>query len=177
MAIPAEKHMCGVGAAALGMAELAENVKSGELHTKMGLYGAEEAAGATMDVSPSLPAGSTIATVVAPLSRFEGEPDVIVVTATPEQIYWLLPVASTYREGGRSLVDLASVQAACADATAVPFLCQHSNLSLGCFGCRKSTDMEPHEMLLGIPAVLFPGIVDAVEELEEGPIPKSRVKG
>lgn len=177
MAIPAEKHMCGIGAAALGMAELGDEVRSGEFHTKMGLYGAKEAAGVTMELNPSLPPGSTMGTVVAPLSRYEGEPDVVVVVAQPEQVYWLLPVALTYRAGGRSMMDLASVQAACADATAVPYLCQHCNLSLGCFGCRKSTDMEPQEMLLGIPAALFPEMVEAVEELAEGPIPKSRVKG
>ncbi len=176
MVVPADKQMCGIGAAALGMVPLADNVKSGEFHSNMGLYGAPAAAANTIDVSPSLEAGSVAATVVAPLSMFQGLPDVIVVTGTPEQIYWLLPVADTYSEGGRSSLDMASVQAACADSTAKPYLTGSPNISLGCFGCRKSTDMAPEEMLLGIPSSSFPAVMDAMADLAEGPIPKSRVK-
>ncbi len=177
MVVPAEKQMCAIGAAALGMAPLADNVRSGEFHSNMGLYEAPSAAEKAIGISPSLDAGSISATVVAPLSMFQGVPDVIVVTGMPEQIYWLLPVADTYSKGGRTNLDMASVQAACADSTAKPYLSGSPNISLGCFGCRKSTDMGPEEMLLGIPSSNFPSMMDAITTLAEGPIPKSRVKG
>ena len=50
------------------------------------------------------------------------------------------------------------------------------NISLGCFGCRKTTDIAPEEMLVGIPGSKLKDIVDAVEKMNEGPIPKSRAK-
>lgn len=177
MIVPSDKQMCGIGAAALGMAPMADNVSSGEFHSKMGLYETPMAAGRTISSTQTLQPGSISATVLAPLSMFQGVPDIIVVTGMPEQIYWLLPVALTYSEGGRAVLDMSSVQAACADATAKPYLSGSPNISLGCFGCRKSTDIGPEEMLLGIPTNVFPAMMDAIIDLAEGPIPKSRVKG
>jgi uncharacterized protein (DUF169 family) len=91
-------------------------------------------------------------------------------------VFWLLPSASTFSVGGRVTVDMASVQASCADATVVPYLTGNVNISLGCFGCRKTTDIAPEEMLVGIPGTRLREIVDAVEKMKGGPIPKSRAR-
>ena len=52
-----------------------------------------------------------------------------------------------------------------------------ANMSLGCFGCRKTSDIKPEEMLVGIPRVRLAETVKALQAMAQGPIPKSRQKG
>jgi len=42
------------------------------------------------------------------------------------------------------------------------------------FGCRKATDLENDEMLMGIPFNKLKEIVNTLENLYEGPLPKAR---
>ncbi|MBI0584540.1 MAG: DUF169 domain-containing protein [Methanomassiliicoccus sp.] len=175
--VQADKQACPVGASSLGLTSVPEKVRSGEFHYSMGMYGSQEAARETMGRRPALEAGSMEATAVAPLSKAKLEPDVVVVTGTPEQMFWLLPAASTFSVGGRVTIEMAAVQAACADSTVIPYLTGKVNISLGCFGCRKTTDIGPDEMLVGIPGSKLGEVVSAVEKMREGPIPKSRTKG
>lgn len=176
LTIPADKQACPVGASSLGMVPMSEKVRSGEFHHNMGMYGGQDAARTTIEQRPSLETGSVQATAVAPLGKAALEPDVVVVTGTPEQMFWLVPAATTFSAGGRVAVNMASVQASCADSTIVPYLSGDVNISLGCFGCRKTTDIGPEEMLVGIPGAKLKDIVAAVEKMKAGPIPKSREK-
>lgn len=176
LVVPADKQACPVGASSLGIVPVPEKVVSGEFHHNMGMYGGQEAARETMSKRPSLEEGSVEATAVAPLSKAKLRPDVVVVSGMPEQVFWLIPAASTFSMGGRVTVSMAAVQAACADSTVVPYVEGRVNISLGCFGCRKTTDIGPEEMLVGIPGSKMEEIVAAVEKMKEGPIPKSRAK-
>jgi len=176
LCLPAEKNSCPVGASVLGEASLPEKVKSGEFHHNMGMYESNEAAASTIAVRPSLPAGSTIATVVSPLSKAKARPDVVIVVGIPEQLFWIIPAAQTFEKGGRVTVEMAAVQASCVDSTVIPIETDHVNISLGCFGCRKTSEIAPEEMLVGIPWSKFEGTVKAVEKMAQGPIPKSRQK-
>jgi uncharacterized protein (DUF169 family) len=176
LVVPADKQACPVGGSALGMVPLPEKVKSGEFHHNMGMYESAEAACKTCASRPSLETGSIIATAVAPLSKATIAPDVVVVVGLPEQVFWIMPAASTFQEGGRVTVEMAAVQASCADSTIVPYLTGNINLSLGCFGCRKTTDIAPEELLVGIPASKLEKLVAAIEKMGAGAIPKSREK-
>jgi uncharacterized protein (DUF169 family) len=176
LVVPASKQACPVGASALGMVPLPDKVKSGEFHHNMGMYESTNSAAKTIASRPALETGSIIATAVAPLSKATVAPDVIIVVGVPEQIFWIAPAASTFQEGGRVTVEMAAVQASCADSTVVPYITGNINLSLGCFGCRKTTDIAPEEMLVGIPAAKLEMLVAAIEKLGAGAIPKSRVK-
>jgi uncharacterized protein (DUF169 family) len=176
MAVPAGRQACPVGASAMGMVPLPEKVRSGEFHHSMGMYGSTDSAARTMASRPSLELGSIIGTAVAPLSKATVAPDVVVVVGLPEQVFWIAPAASTFQEGGRVTMEMAAVQASCADSTVVPYVTGNINMSLGCFGCRKTTDIAPEEMLVGIPAAKFEMLVAALEQLGAGAIPKSRVK-
>jgi len=174
--VPPDKQACPVGASAMGLVPLPDKVKSGEFHYNMGMYETPESAAKTISVRPGLEIGSVIATAVAPLSKATLEPDVVVITGLPEQVFWLLPAATTFSMGGRVTVEMAAVQASCADTTIIPYLTGNVNISLGCFGCRKTTDIKPEEMLVGIPAKRLPELVKALEKMGAGPIPKSRAK-
>ncbi|HXZ23788.1 MAG TPA: DUF169 domain-containing protein [Methanomassiliicoccales archaeon] len=176
LVVPAAKQACPVGGSALGLVPLPDKVKAGEFHHTMGMYETANAAAKTIADRPALETGSMIATAVAPLSKATIEPDVVVVTGMPEQVFWLLPAATTFSVGGRVTVEMAAVQASCADSTVVPYLTGNVNISLGCFGCRKTTDIKPEEMLVGIPAKKLPELVKNLEQMGAGPIPKSRAK-
>ena len=172
--VPASKHACPVGASALGLVPTPEKVASGQFHFALGMYENEEAAKHTMDVRPSFEPDSLDATLVCPLSKVTSPPDVIVVTGTPEQLYWLLPAVSTYEKGGRISIETASFQASCADSTILPYKTGIPNLSLGCYGCRKSTDIAPEEMLLGFRADTLDRTVEILEKLKAKAIPTCR---
>jgi len=68
----------------------------------------------------------------------------------------------------------ASFQASCVDTTIIPFLTGKVNISLGCLGCRKNSDILPEEMLVGIPWSQFENIVAVIEKMSKGAIPKAR---
>lgn len=174
--IPAEKNACPVGSSALGEGPMPEKVKVGEFHHNMGMYDTVEAAARTMAGRPQLPSGSVIATAVAPLSRTTVDPDVIIVTGQPEQMFWIVPAAATFIDGGRVTLEMAAVQAACADSTVVPYVTGNINISLGCFGCRKTSSIGPDEMLVGIPGKKLEAVVSALEKMNAKPIPGSRAK-
>lgn len=176
LAVPADKQACPVGGSALGIVPLPEKVKAGEFHHNMGMYESAEAAAKTMAIRPQLEPMSNDATAVAPLSKATLEPDVVVVVGTPEQVFWLIPAASTFSMGGRITVEMAAVQACCSDSTIVPMKSGSVNISLGCFGCRKTSDIKAEEMLVGIPRARLAETVRALKSLAQGPIPKSRQK-
>ena len=159
----ADKEACPVGASSLGMMPAPEKVRSGEFHFGMGMYESPEAAKNTIEQRPSLEEGSIDAIAVSPLSKTKLKPDVVVVIGTPEQVFWLMPAATTFSVGGRVTVEMAAVQASCADSTVLPYLTGNLNISLGCFGCRKTTDIAPEEMLVVIPGTKLKEIVTAVE--------------
>jgi uncharacterized protein (DUF169 family) len=174
LCVPAERNACPVGSSALGECPIPEKVRSGEFHHKTGMYDSEAAAAKMIEMRTALPEGSVIATVVSPLSEATVEPDVVIVVGLPEQIYWIVPVAETYMEGGRATLTTASFQASCVDTTIIPFLTGKVNISLGCLGCRKNSDILPEEMLVGIPWSQFENIVAVIEKMSKGAIPKAR---
>jgi uncharacterized protein (DUF169 family) len=140
------------------------------------MYQDEEAAKHTMEVRPSFEPDRLVATLVCPLSKTRSPPDVIIVTGTPEQLYWLLPAVTTYEKGGRISIETASFQASCADSTILPYKTGIPNLSLGCYGCRKSTDIANDEMLLGFRADTLDRTVEILEKLNQKAIPTCREK-
>lgn len=173
--MPAEKHACVVGASSLGLVPTPPKVKSGEFHTNLAMFECTDAAANMISQRSELEEGSTIATVVGPLKDFEFEPDVVVLVDVPETLYWLIP-AATFFEGGRQAFSTAAFQATCVDSTLIPLLTGKMNMSLGCFGCRRSTDIKNEEMIAGIPYVNLGKMVEALEKIHEGPMQKARKK-
>ncbi|MCX6653466.1 MAG: DUF169 domain-containing protein [Methanomassiliicoccales archaeon] len=174
--IPSNKHACPVGGSALGILPTPEKVVSGEFHHNLKMYATQEAAAKTMAERPALKTGSIIATLVGPLSKAKMEPDVVIFSGTPEQMYWILPVATTFSMGGRITVETGSFQASCADSTVIPYMRGKVNISLGCYGCRKATDLRPEEMLVGVPGSRLEEMSKNIEKLGEEAITKCRTR-
>ncbi len=173
--IPADKHACVVGASSLGLIPTPPKVASGEFHHNLGMFDSVEAAAEMIAKRPAFEPESRTATIVGPLKDAKVDPDVVIIVDRPETIYWLIP-ASTYHKGGRVNFSSAAFQATCADTTILPSLTGEINMSLGCFGCRKATDIEKDEMLIGIPFNKLEEIVNSLQKLYEGPLPKARNK-
>ncbi|WMW22480.1 DUF169 domain-containing protein [Methanolobus mangrovi] len=173
--IPASKHACVVGASSLGLVPIPPKVKEGEFHANIGMFDCSDAAANMINQRSEFEEGSTIATVVGPLKDFDIEPDVVILVDVPETLYWLVP-AATFFEGGRQAFSTAAFQATCVDSTIIPIVSGNVNMSLGCFGCRRSTDIRNDEMIAGIPYENLEKMIEALEKIHEGPMQKARQK-
>lgn len=173
LVIPADKHACVVGGSSLGLLETPDNVKSGEFHSKIGMFDTPQAAAKMIEERAEFEDCSMLATVVCPLAKADFKPDVVILIDLPETLYWIVP-AFTFEKGGRVTMSTAPFQATCVDSTIIPIQTGDINYSMGCFGCRRTTDIGRDEMLVGIPGPILENIVEHLEKLYEKPIKKAR---
>ena len=89
---------------------------------------------------------------------------------------WLLLAEVNLRGGERLLGSSAVLQASCVDATIIPYLEQRLNFTMGCYGCREATDLEPAETGVGFPGAGLAQLVDSLAFLTEKAVPRSRAK-
>jgi uncharacterized protein (DUF169 family) len=170
--IPFEMTNCHVGAAVFGMTKTPEKVASGEFHAGIGIHDSVAAAERMISTRLLIPY-KTVGETVCPLKDADFIPDAVIVIDIPERVYWIISM-STAEKGGRAEISTAPFQCACEDITAVPILTGSPNISLGCFGCRKKTDMRADELACGIPYKLIPEYVSRLERYSEGPIQKAK---
>lgn len=170
--LPLSSENCMVGASALNMTATPEKVANGEFHSKIGLHDSQEAAARMISERMVVPFASK-GEVVCPLRDADFVPDVVTIEDIPERCYWVVPL-STAAEGGRAVFSTSPFQCACEDITAVPIVTGRPNISIGCFGCRKKTDMAADEMAVGIPYAMIPGFVEHLRTYAEGVMTKSK---
>lgn len=170
--MPKDTQGCMVGASTLHMADTPEKVLSGEFHYGIGMHDSPEAAAKMIADRITVP-DEMDGEVVAPLKDADFEPDVVIIIDIPERVYWVVPL-STAEHGGRAEFSTAPFQCSCEDGTAVPMVTGRPNISIGCFGCRKRTDMRPDEMEVGIPYGLIPGFADRLRRYSSGVMTKAK---
>ena len=164
--------MCNVAASTLGMMPVPEKVKTGEFHAGIGIHDSPEAASKMVGAASVIPY-ETDGEVVCPLKDADFEPDVVAIVDIPERIYWFEGLL-THKDGGRVTYTTAPFQCACEDITAIPIVTGKPNISIGCFGCRKKTDMKPDEMAIGVPYSLIPVMVSELEKYKDGVFTKAK---
>ncbi len=169
--MPAEKQSCVVGSSTLGMAPVPEKVASGEFHANMGVHEDSAAAGRMIAERVDIPY-KTAGEIVCPLAMADFEPDVVIVVDVPERIFWL-SAANVY-DGGRSSYTTAPFQCACEDVTAIPMMTGRANISMGCVGCRRRTDMALDEMAIGFPFSMMPKVEAAIDKFGKGALARGR---
>ena len=142
------EQSCKGGAAALGLTDLPEKLKSGEFYVKLGRFKDTASAKETIKALPSLKK-ETYAIVYSPLKEAKYLPDVVVFFAKPVQA---MKIAQSliYEETDRINVDFAGIQSVCADAVAKPINDETINITLGCDGSRKYANVEDEELAVGI---------------------------
>jgi len=172
IAMAAEDENCHVGSSALGMVATPEKVASGEFHFGIGMHDSVEAA-AAMIADRRVVQFKTIGEVVCPLKDADFLPNVVEIIDVPERIYWVVPL-ETAAAGGRVQFSTSPFQCACEDITAMPICTRRPNISLGCFGCRRKTDMKADEMAVGIPYDRIPVYVTHLDKFAAGPMAKAK---
>jgi len=173
--MPLDAHGCNVGASAIGMMPCPEKVASGEFHHMMGIHDTVDATKEMIDSAAKV-SFKTKGTVVCPLKDADFEPDVVIFVDIPERIYWFAGLR-TSAGGGRMHYSTAPFQAACVDATATPAATGEPNISMGCMGCRKKTDLKPDELMIGVPGKFIEGMVKTLERYEKDVFPKANRTG
>ena len=143
-----EEQSCKGGAAALGLTELPEKLKSGEFYVKLGRFKDIKSAKETLNALPSLKK-ETYALVYTPLKEAKYTPDVIILFTKPIQA---MKIAQSliYEETDRINADFAGIQSICADAVAKPIKEGNVNITLGCDGSRKYAKLDDDELAVGI---------------------------
>jgi uncharacterized protein (DUF169 family) len=160
---------------ALGLKKPPAKLKSGEMPASMGIFGSPEAAKNTLASMSRLKMGKYKMVAICPLAMAPFNPDVIVVESSAEHLMWLA-LARVFNKGGRLHFSTAILQATCVDVTVMPFLSQHVNASLGCYGCREATNLTVNEGVMGFPAKDLDLIVDSLKKLNDRVIPRVRSK-
>lgn len=159
-----EEQTCKGGAAALGLVEPPEKVKTGEMYLGLGRFSSLGSAKRTIDAIPKIE-HIMYALMYAPLEKAEFDPDVIVVFCNPAQAM-LLAQAVVYTLGGRFEADFSGIQSICADAVAGPFTRKRPNVTMGCSGSRKYAKVPSDEVIVGLTGENIGCLVNALEDME-----------
>lgn len=174
--LDAEGIACPAAAAAFGFKPLPEALKTGKGLVGFGIVN-HEATGKTMfEGMTTLSPNKLKALYLFPLETSTLEPDIVVVEDETEKLMWFALANLNLKGGQRIESSTAILQATCVDATTIPFLQKKFNMSMGCYGCRDATDIEPNETVLGFPFSDFKEIAENIEFLSQKAIPNSRGK-
>lgn len=174
--LDAEGIACPAAAAAFGFKPLPEGLKTGKGLVGFGIVNQENTGKTMFENMTVLPQGKLKALYLFPLETAEIEPDIVVVEDETEKLMWFALANLNMKGGNRVESSTAILQAACVDATTIPYIKQKFNMSMGCYGCRDATDIGPNETVLGFPFKEFLPIADNIAFLNQKAIPKSRSK-
>lgn len=102
----------------------------------------------TVDALPQIPPVKA-AIGYAPLCDAEFTPDVIIIYAMPSQAFKVAQLFKTKLKT-RFEANFNGTASLCADAVSYPFISGKSNMTLGCMGSRKFSDIKDEEMVVGL---------------------------
>lgn len=173
--MPPRSHACPDGSGILGLVEMSEKLRSGDLYLLFQKLPSLEIAQKMIGTRPEFEAGSVKATLLAPLGEANFEPDVVVFTLWPEQAMWLC-CALTYETGNRQTFKTSGFNSACSDLIVTPIKTGEMNISFGCYGARASSEIDDFELYVSIPTPLLQPIILALQELAKKSIPEERKK-
>ncbi len=173
--ITKENISCPASAAAFGLKPLPEMLQNGQMLLNMGLFDNLEAGKKAMEGMTRLEQGKYHAVLLSPLSSIEIDPDVVVIESKPEHLMWTA-LAYISKTGERLAFSSAIFQATCVDSTVIPFVKDTINSTLGCYGCRESTNIEDSECLIGVSYNKLDELVENLERLSAGAMVRARSK-
>jgi uncharacterized protein (DUF169 family) len=157
---PSDHAGCAIGVLTMGLPADADiQQQAGELVAEMESIGYLRRGEAA--ALPSVAPGHR-AIAYGPLDRFPVEPDVVLVTCTPEQAMWLAEAAGAVRLTGPAFH--LHGRPACA---AIPRALESTRLelSLGCAGMRTFTAIEPGMLLSIVPAPALDGLAERLRSV------------
>lgn len=173
--LPPRKHACPDGAGILGLVEMSQKLRLGELYLLFKKLPNLECAQRMIAGRPEFAPGTFSATAVAPLEEAPFVPDIVIFTVWPEQAMWLC-CAQTYISGERQVFYTSGYNSTCADLTVKVMQSGKMNISFGCYGARASSEIDDFELYVSVPYGILPELVEALEKLSVKSIPESRKK-
>ncbi len=153
-----DDHMCKGGAAVMGLTEMGEKLKRGEVYYHLNHFDSMDAARSTMEKVPYVPGHSVKAVLYSPLENATFDPDVILIITNPKMVMELSQ-ALLHKNGGRINASFAGKQSVCADGVAYPYISGEAGVTVGCSGSRKYTEIKEEEMIISVPVDMLPGLV------------------
>ena len=150
-----EQMGCKLGTSVLGFEkdkDMAAYLDDGVLEKYgVGLFDSEEASADTILNSLYLEQGKTQTALIAPLSKLQQRPQVVIFTANSEQVMWLL-YALNYEKGGKmNLPQSGGALGGCSDITAFPLIKGKPNITFLGLGCRMKSAIDRCDLMLGLP--------------------------
>jgi uncharacterized protein (DUF169 family) len=117
-----------------------------------------------VDIEPRVKPARTRSVYIAPLEKFVGRADVILVVANPVKMMNLVQIL--YRLTGEVFTPSmkASGGVCSGEATAIPLMEKRVNLTLLCSGDRIFGGFREDELAMGFPAEVFFKVVDFLQE-------------
>jgi len=152
-----EQMGCKLGTSVLGFEDNMEAYLDDGVLEKfgVGLFETEKASAETILKSSFLERGKTSAAFIAPLSAFRDVPQVIIFTATSEQVMWLL-YAVNYEKGGKmALPQSGGALGGCSDITVLPLLKGVANITFLGLGCRIKSAVDECHLMMGVPGSML----------------------
>lgn len=173
--MPPRRHSCPDGTGILGLVEMSEKLRSGELYLLFKKLPDIETAQKMIAIRPEFPAGSYAATLVAPLEEATFEPDTVIFTLLPEQAMWICSSATYSGDGGQTF-RTSSYNSTCAYLTVQVMKSREINMAFGCYGGRASTEIGDEDLYLSVPYEKLPKMAEALKKLAKKSIPEERRK-
>jgi uncharacterized protein (DUF169 family) len=167
---------CPAAASAFGFRPLPEGLCSGKGLVGFGIVSDPTVSRRMFNDMPHLEAGQIHHLELFPLEQADRIPQVVVVEGEVEKLMWIVLSYLHATGGQRVTASTAVLQAACVDATIVPFLERRLNFGFGCYGCRDATDLAAGESIIGFPVAFLVPIVTHLVYLNARAIPTSRGK-
>jgi uncharacterized protein (DUF169 family) len=172
LALTREDLSCPLAKVVFGFEEeisyYTEGLACAEMYTENATAGA-----VTEAQQPKFPYGAYHAILVAPLTRADFDPDVVVVYGNSAQVMRLV-TAALYKRGGR-ITSSFSGRIDCADIIIQTMHTQECQVILPCYGDRIFAQTEEHEMAFTIPQVRIPDVMAGLQGTHKGgvryPIP------
>ena len=174
--LEADELACPAASKAFGFKALPPALETGKGLVGFGIVAEPESGAHMFSGMTCLEPGTVARLALCPLAEAPALPDVVVVEGPPEQLMWLLLAEVNLRGGERLLGSTAVLQATCVDATIIPHIEQRLNFTMGCYGCREATDLQPAETVVGFPGARLGRLVDSLAFLTEKAVPRSRAK-
>ncbi|MDH7555509.1 MAG: DUF169 domain-containing protein [Candidatus Methanosuratincola sp.] len=161
-------HACRRGAAALGLAKIPDEERTGEFYTNKSSFASPRAATRSVEQSPGLAPGSVYATLISPLEKSPIDPDVVLMETLPRRALEVVH-ASLFERGGWVESLISAPRQVCAALTVRPYL-GDLNISFACESARmaaKPTGLEYSDdgVLIGIPGEQIGEIAENIDKI------------
>jgi len=155
-----ENFLCKASARALGTLEVDNRVVSGQDYHSFNMY---NSLGTAKYVQQNVTYidHEIHGVQVMPLSKFETDPDVVVMILNPYQSMRVVQ-GYAYHKGIAKNVKFTGNQGLCSECTATPYETNDLNVSLLCANTRFAANWQDNEMGIGMPYHLFETVADGI---------------